>query len=141
MSEQAEEGTGTSAAQRRRTRHQGRPRPCRIAISVTDSEQAELHQAARNEGLTTSAFVAEKALAAARRTIPTAATAPLREALADLVRATVQVQKVGTNLNQAVAALNATGQPPGNLIQYAQYATRVIERLDEIATKVRRHLP
>jgi hypothetical protein len=51
------------------------------------------------------------------------------------------VQKVGTNLNQAVAALNATGEAPGNLIQYARYATAVIEKLDEIARKVSQRLP
>jgi len=74
------------------------------------------------------------------RTIPPL-TAPLREALAGLIRATVQGQKVGTNLNQAVAALNATGQAPGNLIQYARYAATVIEKLDQIAAKVAQLLP
>jgi uncharacterized protein (DUF1778 family) len=126
--------------QRRRTRQQGRSRSCRIAISVDTSEQAELEQAAHAEGLTVSAFVAENGLAAARRTIPPA-TGPLREALADLVHATAQVQKVGTNLNQAVAALNATGNPPGNLVQYARYAATVIENLDKVAGVVSQRLP
>lgn len=130
----------STEGQRRRTRQQGRSRCCRVAISLDASEQAELEQAARTEGLTVSAFVAEKALAAARRTV-LPATAPLREALAELVRATFQVQKVGTNLNQAVAALNATGEAPGNLIQYARYAMAVIEKLDEIARKVSQRLP
>jgi uncharacterized protein (DUF1778 family) len=111
-----------------------------VAISVDAGEQAELEGAARSEGVTMSAFVAEKALAAARRTIPPAA-GPLREALAELIRATAQVQKVGTNLNQAVAALNASGQTPGNLVPYARYATRVIERLDEAAERVSKRLP
>jgi len=87
-----------------------------------------------------SAFVADKALAAARRSVPQV-TAPFREALAELIRATVQVQKAGTNLNQAVAALNATGQAPGNLIQYARYVTTVIEKLDQIAGKIAQRLP
>jgi uncharacterized protein (DUF1778 family) len=126
--------------QRRRTRHQGSPRPCRIAISVDPSEQAELNQAAQDEGLTPSAFVAAKALAAARRTVAPATT-ELRELQADLNRATAQVQKVGTNLNQAVAALNAAGQPPGNLIHYARYITTVIEKLDAIVIKVGQLLP
>jgi hypothetical protein len=126
--------------QRRRARQQGRSRGCRIAISVDTAEHAELEHAARSEGLTVSAFVAEKALRAARRTsLPT--TGELRETLTELVRATVQVQKVGTNLNQAVAALNATGQAPGNLLQYARYSTTVIGRLDQIAARVGRHLP
>jgi uncharacterized protein (DUF1778 family) len=136
-SEPERPSTGT---QHRRTRHQGTSRTCRIAISVTQAEQEELGQAAHSESLTLSAFVAEKALAAARRTLPQT-TAPLREALADLARATAQVQKVGTNLNQAVAALNATGQAPGNLIQYARYATSIVEKIDEIVLRIRQHLP
>jgi hypothetical protein len=126
--------------QRRRTRHQGSPRPCRIAISVDPTEQAELNQAAQDEGLTPSAFVAAKALAAVRRAETPTAT-ELRELQADLNRATAQVQKVGTNLNQAVAALNATGQPPGNLIHYARYITAVIEKLDTIVMKIGQLLP
>lgn len=87
-----------------------------------------------------SAFVAEQALAGARHTpLPNAGL--LREVLADLVRATVQVQKVGTNLNQAIAALNSTGEAPENLLQYARYAVAVIGRLDRIAAEVSRHLP
>jgi uncharacterized protein (DUF1778 family) len=129
--------TGT---QHRRTRHQGTSRTRRIAISVNQAEQEELELAAQAEALTPSAFVAEKALAAARRTLPQT-TAPLREALADLARATAQVQKVGTNLNQAVAALNATGEAPGNLIQYARYATTIVEKIDQIVLRIRQHLP
>jgi hypothetical protein len=126
--------------QRRRTRHQGSPRPCRIAISVDLAEQAELDQAARDEGLTLSAFVAARALAATRRAAAPATT-ELREIQADLNRATAQVQKVGTNLNQAVAALNATGQPPGNLFHYARYIITVIEKLDEVVTRIGQLLP
>jgi len=40
-----------------------------------------------------------------------------------------------------VAALNATGQAPGNLIHYARYATAVIGKLDQIAARISRHLP
>ncbi len=120
--------------QRQRARHQGRQRACRIAISVDERERDELERAAQEEGLTVSAYVADKALAAARHVIPSAVG--LREALADLVRATFQVQKVGVNLNQAVAALNSTGEDPGNLMQYARYVAAVIERLYQIAAKV-----
>ena len=139
MSESPEAGRG-GLDQRRRTRHSGVSRPCRIAISVDEAERELLENAARSEGLTVSAFVAEKAIAVARRTAPPA-TGPLREALAELARATIQMQKVGVNLNQAVAALNATGEAPGNLVQYARYATAVIDRLDQVAMKVKQMLP
>jgi hypothetical protein len=125
---------------RRRSRRAGTVRNCRIAIAVDDAERAELEDAARAEGLTVSAFVAGAALHVARRTAPVATDA-LRDVLTELARATVQVQRVGTNLNQAVAAFHATGQPPGNLLQYARYASQVIERLDQVAARVARRLP
>jgi hypothetical protein len=111
-----------------------------VAISVDEAEIAELMGAARAEGVTVSAFVAEKALAAARRVVPPT-VGPLREVLAELARAVVQVQKVGTNLNQAVAALNSTGTAPENLMQYARYAARVIWRLDRITERIEQQIP
>ena len=126
--------------QRRRTRRRGTTRCCRVAIAVDRDELAEIEGAARAEGLTVSAFVAEKALASARQVV-LPVPGPWREALADLVHATAQVQKSGTNLNQAVAALNVTGSAPANLMQYAAYAAKVIGRLDEIASRVGRQLP
>jgi len=125
---------------RRRVRRPGTVRRCRIAIAVDNDERTDLENAATDAGLPVSAFVADRALAAARQTAP-AATDTIRGALTELSRATVQVQKAGTNLNQAVAALNATGQPPGNLHQYARYTTEVIRRLDETAVRVARLLP
>lgn len=130
-----------ATAQKRRVRHQGETRSCRIAISVDGAEHRELEEAAKAEGLTVSAFVADKALAAARHVTSSVATGPLREALQDLLHATTQLQRAGTNFNQCVAALNATGQPPGNLIQYARYTANVIHRVDESVTSVRQRLP
>ena len=49
--------------QHRRTRHEGTSRTCRIAISVTGTEQEELQQAARAEALTLSAYVADNGTA------------------------------------------------------------------------------
>jgi len=129
-----------SLNQRRRVRRTGVSRPCRIAISVDEAERLNLEDAARSEGLTVSAFVAEKAIAAAHNGIAPVA-GPFREALVELARATIQVQKVGVNLNQSVAALNATGEAPENLIQYARYATAVIDRLDQIAVEIKQRLP
>ena len=131
-----------AAELRRRTRHQGTTRNCRIAIAVDENEHEELQAAARTEGLTVSAFVADKALAAARHApAPPAVIGPLREALRDLLRATTQLQKAGTNFNQAVAAFNATSQAPGNLLQYARYTAAVVHRVDEAAAGVRQRLP
>ena len=62
----------------------------------------------------------------------------LHQALTGLVRCAAQVRRIGTNLNQAVAKLNATGQADGNLALHAAAAIRIAERLDEEAEQVRR---
>ncbi|MBO0822095.1 MAG: hypothetical protein J2P26_14755, partial [Nocardiopsaceae bacterium] len=95
---------------------------------------------AGENGLTVSAFVADRALASARRQAP-AVPVPLREAMRDLNRATAQLQRAGANFNQAVAGFNATGQPPGNLLQYARYTASVARRVREAADRVQRQLP
>jgi hypothetical protein len=51
------------------------------------------------------------------------------------------VARIGTNLNQAVARLNATGQRGEDLMPAAQFCARVIRRLDEAAEQVRRNIP
>jgi hypothetical protein len=68
-------------------------------------------------------------------------SAPLREALVELMSAAGLVRRVGTNLNQAVARLNATGQRGEDLLPAAQFCVRVIRRLDEAAEHVRRNVP
>jgi hypothetical protein len=61
-----------------------------------------------------------------------------REALGELMRAAVLVRRIGVNLNQAVARLNATGQPSGDLVPYAAVSTRLAARLHEAVEQVRR---
>jgi hypothetical protein len=78
-------------------------------------------------------------LASARGTA-TSANAPLRDALAELIRAAGLVRRIGVNLNQAVAKLNATGQRAGDLLPYAAESLRRAERLDAAAEEVRKAL-
>ena len=67
--------------------------------------------------------------------------APLREALVELMSAAELARRVGTNLNQAVARLNAMGQRGEDLLPAVQFCMRVIRRLDEAAEHVRRNVP
>jgi hypothetical protein len=128
------------STRRRRPRNGEHPHCKRVAISVDSDEYGELESAAARAGVTVSAYVADAALRSVRgATVPL--SLPLRDVLADLVQATAQVQKVGVNLNQAVAKLNATGQRSGDLLPYASLAARVITRLDEAAAKVSKRLP
>jgi len=61
-------------------------------------------------------------------------------ALADVSHETL-VRRAGTNLNQAVARLNATGQRGADLVPSAEFCVRVIRRLDEAAEQLRRAVP
>jgi hypothetical protein len=111
-----------------------------VKFFLTDEELAELSDAASHAGLAKGAFAAEAALAAARGSV-NPADSPLRDALVELMRAAGLVRRIGVNLNQAVARLNATGQRGGDLGPAAQMCSRVIRRLDEAAEQVRRSIP
>jgi hypothetical protein len=65
----------------------------------------------------------------------------VREALVELMTAAGLVRRAGTNLNQAVARLNATGQRGEDLVPAARFCVRVIGRLDEAAEQLRRSVP
>jgi hypothetical protein len=124
---------------RRRSR-QAVSRPRVIQFSLTEEEFGEVSDAAERSGLARGAFAAEAALASARGG-EARMLSPLREALAELITAAGLVRRAGTNLNQAVAKLNATGQRGEDLLPAAQFCVRVIRRLDEAAERVRRSVP
>ena len=54
------------------------------------------------------------------------------------MRASGLVRRIGVNLNQAVARLNATGQRPGDLLPYARESMRRAEMLTSAAEDVRK---
>jgi hypothetical protein len=118
---------------------QGVRRPHRVEFALTGEEFEVLEAAAGRAGLARGAYAAEAVLAAARGTA-TAADIPFREALAELIRASGLVRRIGVNLNQAVAKLNATGQRSGDLLPYAAESLRRVERLDAVAEQVRKAL-
>jgi hypothetical protein len=110
---------------RRRSR-QAVSRPRVVQFSLTEEEFEEVSRAAQRSGLARGAFAAEVVLASARGT----------EA-----RAVSLVRRAGTNLNQAVARLNSTGERGEELAPAAQFCVRVIRRLDETAEQLRRSVP
>jgi hypothetical protein len=129
-----------SAGVVRRRSRQAAPRPRLVKFFLTDEELAELDEAAGQARLARGAFAAEAALAAARGR-PARAGSPLWDALVELMAAAGLARRIGTNLNQAVTRLNATGQRGEDLLPAAQFCTRVIRRLDEAAEHVRRNVP
>jgi hypothetical protein len=128
-----------STVSRRRSR-QAVSRPKVVQFSLTEEEFDEVSAAAARSGLARGAFAAEVTLAAGRGARSRAGS-PVRGALVELMAAAGLVRRVGTNLNQAVARLNATGQRGDDLLPAAQFCVRVIHRLDEAAEQLRRSVP
>ena len=60
------------------------------------------------------------------------------DAVHALDRAALGVRRIGVNLNQAVAKLNATGQPSGDLLPYAQESIRRAARLEAAGEDLRK---
>ena len=112
------------AGVRRRSR-QSVSRPKTVQFSLTLDEFNAVSRAAAQAGLARGAYAAEVTLAAACGTQSREAS-PLREALADLMSAAGLVRRVGTNLNQAVARLNAMGQRGEDLLPSAEFCAWVI---------------
>ena len=119
----------------RRRQREAVPRARMMRFSLTEDEHAEVRAAAGRAGRARAAFAAEATLAAARGTVLTPDTA-LDNALGDsdrLDHAAEQVRKVGVNLNQAVKALNSTGQSPADLPRLAEQAMRRAAQVDALS--------
>jgi uncharacterized protein (DUF1778 family) len=134
-----EAATGRGRRRRSRDGHSEMLRP-----RFTPAERDEVDGAAASAGMSTSRFCAEAALAAARGTPMVLSAAQDREALVRLQRqlfmAAGEVKRFGVNVNQAVAALNATGVAPewmGRAMTRVGYS---INQLDEVILKVDRRL-
>jgi hypothetical protein len=115
-------------------------RPCRVEFSLTEKEFQELAVAAERSGLARGAYAAEAAVSVARG-VTCPADSPFRETLREFIRAAGLVRRMGVNLNQAVARLNATGQRSGDLLPYAAACLRRADRLDAAAEEIRKRIP
>jgi hypothetical protein len=110
----------------------------------TPDERVEVDAAAASAGMSTSRFCAEAALAAARGTPMVLSAAQDREALARLQRqlfaARTTVARFGTNVNQAVTALNSNGEAPDWMGRAMALVGRSIRQMDDVITEVDRRL-
>ena len=128
----------SSAQPRRRSRQQVK-RSRTVRFDLSDEEFAEVGAAAAQAGLAKGAYAAQAVLSAAR-TGAHLGESPLREALGEFIRAAGLVRRIGVNLNQAVAKLNATGQHSGELLPYAAESIRRARLLDQAAEEVRKRI-
>ena len=133
--EAAPGGGAVVAARHRDHRFPGRGR--RVTVRLGEEEYAAVVLAAGRAGLTPSGFVGRAALAAAEGAALPGVSGE-RAALAELMSARVQVRRFGTNVNQAVAALNASGEAPEWLGQAVALAGRAVARVDEAAEALMR---
>jgi hypothetical protein len=132
---QADSGQG-----RRRTR-QPVPRTRRVEFTLTGEEYAVVVAAAGRAGLARRAYAAQAALAAAANGRLIGDGESLGQVLIELMRAAGLVRRIAANLNQAVAKLNATGQPAEDLPRYAAESIRRADHIDQVADVVRKALP
>ena len=136
-------GGGDPAApggQGRRRARQPVPRTRTVEFTLNAQEYALLVEAARQAGMARRAYVAQTVMAAAANGTKISGQDPLELLLIELMRAAGLVRRIGTNINQAVAKLNATGQPAGNLSGYAAETIRRADHIDEVADAVRKAL-
>ncbi len=122
----------------RRTRGQER-REHPVTVKLSAAEKATLAGAADRAGMALAAYLCEAAMDAAEHR---AVLVPVlqREMLAELMRVAGLARRIGVNLNQAVARLNATGEPGLDLGPSAAHCTRVLGHIDEAAELIRRRL-
>ena len=132
-------GTGVSGQGRRRAR-QPVPRTRRVEFTLSGEEYSILVEAAGQAGMARRAYAAQAALTAAANGTPISGQEPLALVLIELMRAAGLVRRIATNLNQAVAKLNAAGQPAGNLPAYAAQSIRHADHIDQVADAVRKAL-
>jgi len=126
------------------SRRGGERRPCAqqrrdrvVKVKLSAAEKAALSAAADRAGMALAAWIGQASLAVAEhQALPLAQ----REMLAELNRAAGLVRRAGVNLNQAVARLNATGEPGPDLGPAVAYCMRAVRRVDEAALLIRRGL-
>ena len=120
---------------RNRAKTAGRKRS--VLVRLNDAEYEALVAAAAGAGLTPTGYVAEVAVAAATGARGPV-VAPQREALLELVQARTQLRRYGTNVNQAIAALNAVGEAPVWLREAVERTSAAVERVDRAAALLAR---
>jgi hypothetical protein len=138
MARSLDETHAGSLSAGRRSRQLAR-RPYRVEFSLTGEEFDDLAAAAGRSGLARGAYAAEATLSVARGEA-CSTDSMLREALGEFIRAAGLVRRIGVNLNQAVAKLNATGQRSDDLLAYAAESIRRARKLDDAAEEIRRKL-
>lgn len=128
-------------------RHTFPGRQRRINLRFGPDEESDIDAAAARCAMTPTGFCANAALAAARHLTEPGGDrtggvtrAELAALQRDLFATRTAVGRVGTNLNQAVAQLNTTGEAPVWLARVVAMCGRAMQAVDAAATVVHRRL-
>lgn len=138
----AEPGAEVGGQRLRQRAHRAPGRRRAVKVLYDDAEYALVRAAAAMVGLTPTGFVAGAGVAAAS---PAAGqSGPVgavdRAVLAELMAARTQVRRVGTNLNQALVVLHATGVAPGWLRVAVDRCEHAVQRLDGVTLALAQRL-
>lgn len=122
--------------------HQRPGRPHRLSVRLSDDERDLVAAAAAAARLTPSGYAGKAAVAAASSQITPAAgqTEVLRELLRELFAARRALNMLASNVNQAAAAYNSTGELPDWTADAVALSGQAVTRLDEVARRVDRRL-
>ena len=135
-----QEGSEVADDARPVVRHRRQHFPARTRVvkaRYDDEEHAALTAAAARAGLTAAGYLAKAGLSVAGHGPPPSRTAD-RELLAELLRLRTVIRRYAVNVNQAVAALNGTGQAPVWLSQAVAGADRAVRSADAATQEIAR---
>jgi hypothetical protein len=139
MGSSMQDNPSAAASKPRRRSRQPVKRSRTVRFDLSEEEFTEVGVAAKQAGLAKGAYATQVVLSAARSGgVP--GDSPLRDSLGEFIRAAGLVRRIGVNLNQAVAKLNATGQRSGDLLPYAAESIRRARILDQAAEEVRKRI-
>jgi hypothetical protein len=114
-----------------------------VKVYLTEGEYAEVVAAAaaavNGWPTSVSGYAAGALVTFARRRLQPELD-PLRDAVLEVMWARSAVNRFGSNVNQAVAALNATGHEPAWLADAVRLCARAVDRAEESMVELRRQL-
>ena len=126
-------------APRSRRPHSPVRRTMRIGLTLNPEEHEKIRAAAARNGMAKAAYAAKAAVDRAEGRDGTAPDGGRigPEVLAALMALVAEMQAIGSNLNQSVRKLNATGQRPGRLATQAAQCMDAIDRAGDAIEELR----
>ena len=135
------EGSGDGHQVRHRE-HLSPGRPFRLSVRLSEQERELVGQAAQAVHLTPAGFAGKAVVAAATRDVgPSAGLADgLKELQRELFAARRAVNMFASNVNQAAAQRNATGDLPDWAADAVRLCRAAVARMDEVTGRIDRRL-